>query len=309
MAIRNPKLEVKAKKFLFSYFTMCSKATESPDYSDVMISPTLKPKSDRAYKMLVKMYPEIPILEAPGFNNACYMPDLEKWVTSLAAIGVNTEQLLDDLASKFHLNPVQLRKYLSNDMIFIDPTYKDAFTLSHELGHYVCTRKSPKSTYKLWHSWYGFSFRVSEGLHNLGDLALGGGIISGVIFKSGVGLLLTGISAVSNAASAMTGQIVINAESAANVVAEELINKTGIFDSEDMKEFHKIRKFALSTYIAYFRTRPIKAAVISTVATGGAALLYSGKLRDAVISGIGKIPEYVAHIKDEAGNLIENITH
>lgn len=309
MRFRNPKLEVKIRKFLSGYVTMCSKATEAPDYSDVLIDPSLKPKSDRAYKILAKMHSEVSILESPGFNNACYLPDVQKWVSELVTAGFDEDQVIDAIASQFRVDPLIFKRNLSNDMIFIDPVFKDAFTLAHELGHYICTRKSPKSTYKLWHSWYENSMKFSEGLNKLGDITLGFGIVSGILLKSMVGVSLLGISAVSQSASALTGQIVVNAESAANEVAEDLIKRTGVFIDSDLEDFHRVRKAALSTYIYTLRSKPLKTAIASSLLTGASILISSNKARTSIANGISKLPTYIAHIKDEAGNLIENITH
>jgi len=206
---------------------------------------------------LKKKVPELPIIIANRFENACYVGDLDKIVEKYG------EDELRKFCKELGADFEEVKSKLGPHMIFMGRKYYAAPILAHEIGHYLNTVGRGEEGGQEAHKVYGKRYKASTIMHNTAVISGTGAELYAYVRgvnKATIGTLF-GSSGLFIAAM-VVGKPVLVAEKSASLTGLGLLKSIGVTDDEYYEYEDNLRQ-AYQTYVTVFKTMKITGAITS----------------------------------------------
>jgi len=214
-------------------------------------------------KKLKKKVPEVPVILATRFNNACYIPNWDKI----------TEKWGDDDLKEFcreiGADYDEVKKHIGPNVVFLGKNFYNAPTLAHEIGHYLNTYDRGEPGGQRAHRLYGRRRSTSNTMQSLGLVS---GFAGGALMLAGnplAGSIAALISAGFTGLAALVARPILVAEKSASITGLRLLRSIGITE-EEYKDYLQDLSRAFGTYkVHYIRFNTRSSAVTGTVGAVG----------------------------------------
>jgi len=214
-------------------------------------------------KKLKKKVPEVPVILATKFNNACYVPNWDKMVEKWG------DNDLKEFCREMGVDYDEVKKNMGPNVVFLGKNFYNAPTLAHEFGHYLNTYDRGEPGGKRAHELYGKRVVTSNSMQSVGLIS---GFAGGALMLSGnplAGSIAALISAGFTGLAALVSKPILTAEKSASITGLKLLRSVGISE-EEYKDYLQDLSKAFGTYKAhYIRFNSRASAVTGTVGAIG----------------------------------------